>query len=35
MLTIQTSYTQARANLAKLWNKVTADREVVIIFLQA
>jgi len=28
---IQTTYTQARANLASLWNKVTANREVVII----
>jgi len=30
-LTTQMSYTQARANLATLLDKVTADREVVII----
>jgi antitoxin YefM len=30
-VTIQTTYTQARANLAKLCNRVTANREVVII----
>jgi antitoxin YefM len=30
-MTIQTTYTQARANLAKLCNRVTANREVVII----
>lgn len=28
---IQTTYTQARANLAKLFNEVTENREVVII----
>jgi len=28
---IQMTYTQARANLAPLWDKVTANREVVII----
>ncbi len=28
---IQTTYTQARANLASLWDEVTANREVVII----
>jgi len=30
-MTIQTTYTQARANLAKLFDQVTDDREVVII----
>lgn len=30
-MTIQTTYTQARANLAKLLDEVTANREVVII----
>ncbi len=30
-MTIQTNYTQARASLANLLNKVTHDREVVII----
>jgi antitoxin YefM len=30
-MTIQTTYTQARANLAALWDKVTDDREVVVI----
>jgi antitoxin YefM len=30
-MTIQTTYTQARANLATLCNKVTDNREVVII----
>lgn len=30
-MTIQTTYTQARASLAKLMDKVTRDREVVII----
>ena len=30
-MTIQTTYTQARANLAKLCDRVTANREVVII----
>jgi antitoxin YefM len=30
-MTIQTTYTQARANLAALWDKVTEDREVVVI----
>ena len=28
---IQTTYTQARANLASLWDEVTTNREVVII----
>ena len=28
---IQTTYTQARANLASLWDEVTINREVVII----
>ncbi len=28
---IQTTYTQARANLASLWDEVTLNREVVII----
>ena len=28
---IQTTYTQARANLAALWNEVTLNRQVVII----
>lgn len=30
-MTIQTNYTQARANFAKLLDRVTKDREVVII----
>ncbi len=30
-MTIQTTYTYARANLAKLLNQVTRDREVVVI----
>lgn len=30
-MTIQTTYTQARANLANLLNQVTHDRDVVII----
>ena len=30
-MTIQTTYTQARANLAMLFDKVTADREIVIV----
>lgn len=30
-MTIQTNYTQARSNLAKLFDQVTQDREVVII----
>jgi antitoxin YefM len=30
-VTIQTTYTQARANFAKLCNNVTANREIVII----
>lgn len=30
-MTIQTTYTQARANLARLFDQVTTDREVVII----
>ena len=30
-MTIQTTYTQARASLAKLLNQVTRDREVVVI----
>jgi antitoxin YefM len=30
-MTIQTTYTQARASLAKLLDKVTQDREVVLI----
>jgi len=30
-MTIQTTYTQARANLAALWDQVTDDREVVVI----
>jgi len=30
-MTIQTTYSQARSNLAKLFDRVTADREVVII----
>lgn len=30
-MTVQTTYTQARANLAKLCDRVTADRETVII----
>ncbi len=28
---LQTTYTQARANLAALWDQVTQDREVVVI----
>jgi antitoxin YefM len=30
-MTIQTTYTQARANLAALWDQVTDDREIVVI----
>ena len=30
-MAIQTTYTQARANFATLWDRVTNDREVVII----
>jgi len=30
-VTIKTTYTQARANLAALWDRVTEDREVVVI----
>ena len=30
-MSIQTTYTQARANLASLWDEVTLNREVVII----
>lgn len=30
-MTIQTTYTQARSNLARLFDQVTQDREVVII----
>src|SRR5438552_1483179 len=30
-MTIHTTYTEARANLARLWESVTADRETVII----
>ena len=30
-MTIQTTYSQARASLATLWDKVTNDREIVII----
>ena len=30
-MTIQTTYTHARANLAKLLNQVTRDRDVVVI----
>jgi antitoxin YefM len=30
-MAIQTTYTQARANLASLWNEVTRNREVIII----
>jgi antitoxin YefM len=30
-MTIQTTYSQARSNLAKLLDRVTADREVVIV----
>lgn len=29
-MTIQTTYTQARANLAELMDKVTEDREIII-----
>lgn len=28
---IETTYTQARANLAAFWDKVTTDREIVIV----
>jgi antitoxin YefM len=31
MMTIQTTYTQARANLAKLMDQVTKDHELVVI----
>lgn len=30
-MTTQTTYSQARANFVKLWDKVTQDREIVII----
>lgn len=30
-MTIQTTYTQARSNLAKLLDQVTSDREIVVI----
>ena len=30
-MTIHTTYTEARANLARLWNQATHDRETVII----
>lgn len=30
-MTVQTTYSQARANFATLWDKVTQDREIVII----
>jgi len=30
-MTIQTTYTQARASLASLWDEVTLNREIVII----
>ena len=30
-MTIQTTYSQARANFAGLWDKVTQDREIVVI----
>lgn len=30
-MAIQTTYTQARANFASLWNEVTRNREVIII----
>lgn len=30
-MTIQTTYTQARANLASIFDKVIADREIVIV----
>ena len=30
-MTIQTTYTQARASLASLWNEVTLNRQIVII----
>jgi len=30
-MTIQTTYTHARANLASIFDKVTADREIVIV----
>lgn len=30
-MTIETTYTQARANLAAFWDKVTTDREIVIV----
>lgn len=30
-MTFRTTYSQARANLAALWNRVTDDREIVIV----
>jgi antitoxin YefM len=30
-MTVQTTYSQARANFARLWDKVTQDREIVVI----
>lgn len=30
-MTIQTTYSQARANFAGLWDKVTLDREIVVV----
>jgi antitoxin YefM len=30
-MTVQTTYSQARANFVKIWDKVTQDREIVII----
>jgi antitoxin YefM len=30
-MTVQTTYSQARANFAKLWDKVTQDREIVVV----
>lgn len=30
-MTIQTTYSQARANFAGLWDKVTQDREIVVV----
>jgi antitoxin YefM len=30
-MTIETTYTQARSNLAKLLDQVTSDREIVVI----
>jgi antitoxin YefM len=30
-MTIQVTYTEARANLAKLWDKVAQDKEMVVI----